>query len=85
MSSVAQMIAAQQTVSSYFIDNEHISEAIYFNIDKLVQISEQSANYEKVNHVLQLTLILWVNNSCYINCAQKRTVSHLSQIISNMS
>ena len=36
MSPVSQMIAAQQTVSSYFIGNEHISEAIYFNIDKLV-------------------------------------------------
>jgi len=69
------MINIQQVVSPFFTTTEHSSDSVYFVLTRLVLISDEAKNLQKVDAVLQLIMELWLNNSNFINCAQKNAMS----------
>ena len=80
-----RMVSVQQVVSPFFTAAEHSSDSVYFVLTRLVLISDEARNLQKVDSVLQLILVLWLNNSNFINCANKNAMSQLCQLFINLS
>ena len=79
------MIHIRQVVSSYYINNQHNSDALYFSLTRLILISDEGCNLKKVDSVLQAILLMWLNNANFTNCAQKSTMSQLCTLFNNLS
>ena len=79
------MVELRKVVSSYYVNHRHNSDALYFNLTRLVLISDERHNLKKVNSVLQSILLMWLNNSNFTNCAQKSTMSQLCTLFNNLS
>ena len=75
----------QNTISPYYTKNVNNSDTIFYSLSRLALISDESSNLEKVDKVLQLILIIWLNNSCFKNCVEKNAFSQLCQILNNIS
>ena len=79
------MCEFRRAASAYYVNNQHNSDTIYFNLTRLVLVSDESRNLKKVDSVLHSILFMWLNNSNFINCAQKSTMSQLCTLFNNLS
>ena len=81
------MIHLMQAISPQYINHVHDSDSIYYSLTRLGGIIDEDEGYnlQKVDQVLQLILMTWLNNSCFLNCAQKNTFSLLCSLFNTLS
>ena len=73
------------TVAQGFLGMNHDSESAYLILSRLATISDELQNLDKVDTILNLINILWVNKSSFLASSRRDSLSQVCTIVGNLA